>query len=57
VLITSYATVVKYTKFLVAPKLIIVDIFSLFRTTFVCSCLNDLLIAHSLSVYGVIIPL
>jgi hypothetical protein len=57
VLITSYTTVVKYTKFPVAPKLIIADIFSLFRTTFVRSCLNDLPIAYSLSVYGVTTPL
>jgi hypothetical protein len=53
----SYATVSKHMKFLVAPKSIIVDIFSLFKTTFVYSCLNDLPIAYSLSVYSVIILL
>jgi hypothetical protein len=52
-LIVSYATVLRYTKFLVAPKLIIANIFSLFRTTSVCSCLNDLLIAYILFVYSV----
>jgi hypothetical protein len=57
VLIVSYVTVSKHTKFLVALKLIIANIFSLFRTTFVCSCLNNLLIAYSLSVYSVITPL
>jgi hypothetical protein len=57
VLIASYVTVSRYTKFPVAPKSIIADIFSLFRTTFVCSCLNDLLVVHSLSVYSVITPL
>jgi hypothetical protein len=57
VLIAFYATVLRHTKFLVALKLIIANIFSLFRTTFVCSCLNDLLIAYSLSVYSVITPL
>jgi hypothetical protein len=57
VFIVSYTTVVKYTKFPVAPKLIIANIFSLFRTTFVCSCLNDLLVVYSLFVYGVITPL
>jgi hypothetical protein len=50
----SYATVSRHMKFLVAFELIIVDIFSLFRTTFVYSCLNDLLIAYSLFVYSVI---
>jgi hypothetical protein len=45
-----YATVYKYTKFLVAFKLIITNIFSLFKTTFVCSCLNNLLITYSLFV-------
>jgi hypothetical protein len=57
VLIVSYVTVLQYTKFPVALKLIIADIFSLFRTTFVHSCLNDLPIAHSLSVYSVITSL
>jgi hypothetical protein len=57
VLIASYVTVSRYTKFLVALESIIADIFFLFRTTFVCSCLNDLPIAHSLSVYSVITPL
>jgi hypothetical protein len=57
VLIASYTTVVKYTKFLVALELIIIDIFSLFKTTLVYSCLNDLPIVYSLSVYSVIIPL
>jgi hypothetical protein len=54
VLIASYATVSKYTKFPVTPKLIIVNIFSLFKTTFVRSCPNDLPIAYSLFMYSVI---
>jgi hypothetical protein len=57
VLIVFYATVSKYTKFPVVPKLIIADIFSLFKTTFVCSCPNDLPIVYSLFVYSVITPL
>jgi hypothetical protein len=57
VFIVSYATVLRYTKFPVAPELIIADIFSLFRTTFVRSCLNNLLITYSLSMYSVITPL
>jgi hypothetical protein len=57
VLIASYVIVLKYTKFLVTPKSIIADIFSLFRTTSVCSCLNDLPITYSLSMYSVITPL
>jgi hypothetical protein len=57
VLIAFYATVSRYTKFLVALESIIVNIFSLFRTTSVCSCLNNLLVAHSLFMYSIITPL
>jgi hypothetical protein len=57
VLIASYATVLRYTKFPIVPKLIIADIFFLFRTTSVYSCLNNLPITYSLFVYSVITPL
>jgi hypothetical protein len=57
VLIAFYVTVSIHTKLLIALKSIIADIFSLFRTTFVYSCLNNLPITYSLFVYSVIILL